>query len=74
VTFEGKRFGHVVPHDGHLVLFYDRTDTEEIVDEADILDGKVEKRIVDTIKPHRGVAVTMGRFGLVSVPNKEVQG
>jgi YVTN family beta-propeller protein len=73
VTFEGKRPGHVVPHDDHVVLFYDRADKAEIVDEADILDGKVEKRIVDTIKPHHGVAVTMGRFTLVSVPNTEVE-
>lgn len=73
VTFEGKRPGHVVPHDDHVVLFYDRTDKAEIVDEADILDGKVEKRIVDTIKPHHGVAVTMGRYVLVSVPNTEIE-
>jgi YVTN family beta-propeller protein len=73
VTFEGKRPGHVVPHDDHVVLFYDRTDKAEIVDEADILDGKVEKRIVDTTKPHHGVAVTMGRYVLVSVPNTEIE-
>jgi len=71
VTFEGKRPGHVVPHDDHVVLFYDRADKAEIVDEADILDGKVEKRFVDTTKPHHGVAVTMGRYALVSVPNTE---
>ncbi|SES46927.1 zinc metallochaperone AztD [Rhizobium sp. NFR03] len=73
VTFEGKRPGHVVPHDDHVVLFYDRADKAEIVDEADILDGKVEKRIVDTIKPHHGVAVTMGRYVLVSIPNTEIE-
>ncbi|YCI06686.1 metallochaperone AztD (plasmid) [Ensifer sp. D2-11] len=73
VTFEGKRPGHVVPHDDHVVLFYDRTDKAEIVDEADILDGKVEKRIVDTVEPHHGVAVTMGRYVLVSVPNTEIE-
>ncbi|MBY5639355.1 metallochaperone AztD [Rhizobium leguminosarum] len=73
VTFEGKRPGHVVPHDDHVVLFYDGSDKAEIVDEADILDGKVEKRIVDTIKPHHGVAVTMGRYALVSAPNTEIE-
>lgn len=71
VTFEGKRPGHVVPHDDHVVLFYDRTDKAEIIDEAGILHGKVERRIVDTIKPHHGVAVTMGRYVLVSVPSEE---
>lgn len=73
VTFEGKRPGHVVPHDDHIVLFYDRADKAEIVDEADILEGKVEKRTVDTIKPHHGVAVTMGPYVLVSVPNTEIE-
>lgn len=73
MTFEGKRPGHVVPHDDRVVLFYDRTDKAEIVDEADILEGKVEKRLVDTIKPHHGVAVTMGRYVFVSVPNAEIE-
>lgn len=73
VTFEGKRPGHVVPHDDHVILFYDRADKAEIVDEADVLKGKVEKRTVDTIKPHHGVAVTLGRHVLVSVPNTEIE-
>lgn len=61
VTFEGKRPGHVVPHDDHVILFYDRGDQAEIIGEADILDGNPKKRIIATIKPNRGVAVTMGR-------------
>lgn len=73
VTFEGKRPGHVVPHDDQLALFYDHADKAEIVEEAAILDGKVEKRSVSTIKPHHGVAVTMGRFVLVSAPDTEVE-
>lgn len=73
VIFRGKRPGHVVPHDDHVILFYDRGDRAEIVDEADILAGKSEKRTVDTIKPHHGVAVTMGRYVLVSVPNTEIE-
>ncbi|MGK9051296.1 zinc metallochaperone AztD [Neorhizobium petrolearium] len=73
VTFDGKRPGHVVPHDDHVILFYDRGDKAEIVDEADILEGRAEKRTVDTIKPHHGVAVTMGRYVLVSVPNTEIE-
>lgn len=73
VTFDGKRPGHVVPHDDQIVLFYDRADRLEIVNEADILDGNVEKRIVDTIKAHHGVAVTMGRFVLVSVPDTKAE-
>ena len=73
VKFEGQRPGHVVPHDDHVILFYDREDKAEIVDEAAILEGKIEKRAVDTIKAHHGVAVTLGRHVLVSVPNTDVE-
>jgi len=73
VTFEGKRPGHVVPHDDHVILFYDRGDQAEIIGEADILDGNPKKRTIGTIKPHHGVAVTMGRHVLVSVPNTEAE-
>ncbi len=71
VTFEGKRPFHVVPHDDHAILFYDRGGKAEIIDEEALLQGKAEVRTVDTTKPHHGVAVTMGRFVLVSVPNTE---
>lgn len=73
VTFEGKRPFHVVPHDDHAVLFYDRGGKAEIIDEAALLEGKAEVKTVDTTKPHHGVAVTMGRHVLVSVPNTEVE-
>ncbi|OJF89767.1 zinc metallochaperone AztD [Pararhizobium antarcticum] len=73
VTFEGRRPGHVVPHDDHVILFYDRADKAEIVDEAGILEGKPEKRSVDTVKPHHGVAVSMGRYILVSAPNTDIE-
>ncbi|SMD17702.1 zinc metallochaperone AztD [Rhizobium sp. RU36D] len=73
VTFEGKRPFHVVPHDDHAILFYDRGGKAEIIDEAPLLEGKAEVKTVDTIKPHHGVAVTMGNKVLVSVPNTEVE-
>lgn len=73
VTFEGKRPFHVVPHDDHAVLFYDRGGKAEIIDEAALLEGKAEVKTVDTTKPHHGVAVTMGRHVLVSVPTLEAQ-
>lgn len=72
VTFEGKRPFHVVPHDDHAVLFYDRGGKAEIIDEAALLEGKAEVRDIDTTKPHHGVAVTMGQHVLVSVPNTEI--
>lgn len=73
VTFEGKRPFHVVPHDDHAILFYDRGGKADIIDETALLEGRVDVKTVDTTKPHHGVAVTMGRFVLVSVPNTEVE-
>lgn len=74
VALEGKRPVHVVPHDDHAIIFYDRGGTAEIVDEAALLEGKkAQVRTVDATKPHHGVAVTMGRHVLVSVPNTEVE-
>jgi YVTN family beta-propeller protein len=73
VTFEGKRPFHVVPHDDHAILFYDRGGKAEIIDEAALLEGKADVKTVDTIKPHHGVAVTMGDTVLVSVPNTKIE-
>lgn len=69
VTFEGKRPFHVVPHDDHAILFYDRGGKADIIDEAALLEGKADVRTVDTTAPHHGVAVTMGEFVLVSAPD-----
>ncbi|MCX8998184.1 zinc metallochaperone AztD [Rhizobiaceae bacterium BDR2-2] len=69
VTFEGKRPFHVVPHDDHAILFYDRGGKADIIEEEPLLDGKAEVRSIDTTAPHHGVAVTMGRHVLVSVPD-----
>jgi YVTN family beta-propeller protein len=73
VTFEGKRPFHVVPHDDHAILFYDRGGKAEIIDEAALLEGKADVKTVDTIKPHHGVAVTMGDTVLVSVPDTKIE-
>lgn len=72
VTFEGKRPFHVVPHDDHAILFYDRGGKADIIDEAALLEGKAEVKTIGTTKPHHGVAVTMGRHVLVSAPNTEI--
>lgn len=73
LTFEGKRPAHVVPHGGEVALFYDRGGKAEIVEEGALLEGKADIRLVDTTAPHHGVAVTMGRFVLVSVPDTTAQ-
>jgi YVTN family beta-propeller protein len=69
ITFEGERPAHVVPHGGEVALFYDRGGKAEIVKEDALLEGKADIRTVDTTAPHHGVAVTMGRYVLVSVPD-----
>ena len=73
VTFEGKRPAHVVPHGEEAVLFYDRGDKAEIVDEDALLDGERKARTIDTTAPHHGVAVTMGKHVLVSVPDTKAE-
>ncbi|MDX3928960.1 MAG: zinc metallochaperone AztD [Shinella sp.] len=73
VTFEGKRPAHVVPHGDEVVLFYDRGGKAEIIGEGALLDGKREVRTIDTTAPHHGVAVTMGKHVLVSVPDMKAE-
>jgi hypothetical protein len=70
---EGKRPVHVVPHGDHVVVFYDRGGKAEIIEEHDLLEGKTEARAVDATAPHHGVAVTMGKFVLVSVPDTKAK-
>ncbi|KXF75166.1 hypothetical protein ATN84_21090 [Paramesorhizobium deserti] len=71
VTLQGPRPSHVVPHGDHAVIFYDRGGKADIIDEAALLEGRTDVRSVDTTKPHHGVAVTMGRHVLVSVPDTQ---
>lgn len=73
VTFEGKRPFHVVPHGDHAILFYDRGGKADIIHEAALLENKADVRELDTLKPHHGVAVSMGRYILMSVPNTEIE-
>jgi hypothetical protein len=73
VTFEGPRPVHVVPHDDEAIIFYDRGGKAEIVEEGALLEGKAEIRPVDATAPHHGVAVTMGKHVLVSVPDTKAE-
>lgn len=73
VTFEGGRPFHVVPHGNQTILFYDRGGKADIIDETALLDGEAKVRTIDTTAPHHGVAVTMDRFVLVSVPDTHVE-
>ena len=73
VTFEGKRPAHVVPHGDEVVLFYDRGGKAEVIAEGALLEGRREARDIDTTAPHHGVAVTMGKHVLVSVPDMKAE-
>jgi len=73
VVLEGKRPVHVVPHGDHAIVFYDKGGKAEIVEEAALLDGRKEARVVDATAPHHGVAVTMGMHVLVSVPDTKAE-
>lgn len=67
--FEGKRPVHAVPHGEEMVLFFDREGRAAIVDEDVLLEGKAKIGSIDATAAHHGVAVTMGRHVLVSVPD-----
>lgn len=73
VKIEGKKPGHATPHGKDIVQFYDREDHADIVDEDSLLEGKLKARSISTTAAHHGVAVTMGRHVLVSVPNLQVK-
>ncbi|PWV95646.1 hypothetical protein DFR52_10942 [Hoeflea marina] len=73
LTFEGKRPFHVVPHDDHVILFYDRGGKADLIDEASLLEGRAVVKTINTTMPHHGVAVTMGRHVLVSVPDTAIE-
>lgn len=70
-TIEGNKPGHVVAHGDDVAVFYDRDNTFSVLSEREILSGKAAARKLDTIAAHHGVAVPMGRYFLVSVPNTE---
>lgn len=73
LVLEGKRPVHVVPHGDHAIVFYDKGGIAEILEESALLEGRKEARIVEATAPHHGVAVTMGKHALVSVPDTEAK-
>lgn len=72
-TIEGEKPGHVVTHGDDVVLFYDRGGKADLYSEDAILDGKTDAKSYDTTAPHHGVAVPMGKYMLVSVPNMKAE-
>ncbi len=72
-SFEGPRPYHVVPHDDHAIIFYDNSGKAEILDEASLLKGKADVRTLDATAPHHGVALSMGDYVLLSVPDTSLK-
>ncbi|QRM57106.1 zinc metallochaperone AztD [Sinorhizobium sp. BG8] len=72
-TITGEKPGHVVTHGDALAVFYDRGGKFDLLGERALLEDKVEPKPFDTIAPHHGVAVPMGNYLLVSVPNMEAE-
>ncbi len=71
-TIAGEKPGHVVAHGDDLAVFYDRGGKFDLLSESALLDGRAELKPFDTTAAHHGVAVPMGKYLLVSVPNTEV--
>ncbi|TCQ08803.1 hypothetical protein C8J34_103191 [Rhizobium sp. PP-F2F-G36] len=68
-AISGEKPGHVVTHDDRVAVFYDRGGKADLVTESGLLEGKVDLKTFDTTAAHHGVAVPMGRYLLVSVPD-----
>ncbi|WP_428427948.1 zinc metallochaperone AztD [Pararhizobium sp.] len=65
----GKKPSHVVTHGDDVAVFYDHGGKLDLFQESALLGGKGNATSIDTTAAHHGVAVPMGRYVLVSVPN-----
>ncbi len=62
----GERPVHFVVHDGKIAVFYDGEGVARIYSERG-----GEPRVIETAAPHHGVAATIGRHVIVSIPHPE---
>jgi len=70
-TIKGQKPGHVVAHRDDLAVFFDRGGSFDLLKESALREGKADPKPYDTTAAHHGVAVAMGNYLLVSVPNME---
>ena len=61
----------MVTHGDDVAVFYDRTNHFDLLKESSLLQEKPEPKAIHTIAAHHGVAVPMGNYLLVSVPNMQ---
>ncbi len=73
LKIEGKKPGHAVPHGDDVVIFYDRGGVANTHSEDALLEGSTAHKSLDTTAPHHGVALPMGDYMLVSVPNLKAE-
>jgi ABC-type Zn uptake system ZnuABC Zn-binding protein ZnuA len=64
----GTRPIHFVAHDGQIAIFNDGDGTAAIFDEAIVRSGG-EVTLIDSGRPHHGVAVPLGDVVLISLPD-----
>lgn len=73
VRLEGGRPVHVVPHGDEALVFFDKEGEARRVSEAALIAGDGRFDAVKAAAPHHGVAVSMGRFTLVSEPDLKAE-
>jgi len=67
-ALSGTRPIHFVAHDGQIAIFNDGDGTAAIFDEAIVRSGG-EVTLIDSGRPHHGVAVPLGDVALISLPD-----
>lgn len=72
-VIEGARPVHAVMHDDKILQFFDREGKARVYDEAALLEGDAEPKVVETSAPHHGVVVPVGDYFVVSEPNLDVE-
>ncbi len=70
-AFAGEYPVHLVEHDGHWAVFFDKEGKARIFEGHEALEGHVETREVDSSAPHHGVVIAYGDHALVSEPHPE---
>ncbi|MDZ5697287.1 zinc metallochaperone AztD [Chelativorans sp. M5D2P16] len=67
----GEKPVHFVAHHGEIAIFFDGEGVARVVREAELAAGGMQQRLVETADPHHGIAIPMGAYTIVSVPDGE---
>lgn len=70
-TFNAKKAGHAVPHDGTLVLFSDGEGTMQIFDADQVASTTLEPKVAKAKEAHHGVALQFADGTLVHTEGNE---